>query len=120
MVRIVPASAGAINYRFRSSCGSRRRRVSVMIRMPRIVVMFQTVVITTLVACTPIVMGEPAGPSHADSSAQVYDAAMVIAWNERVLAIAEAEDHFLTVKGVRTAAMMHVAMHDALNSIHSK
>lgn len=42
---------------------------------------------------------------------------MVIAWNECVLAVAEAEDHFLTLKGVRTAAMMHVAMHDALNSI---
>lgn len=43
---------------------------------------------------------------------------VVAAWNERVLAIAEAEDHFLTLKGVRTAAMMHIAMHDAINSIH--
>ena len=42
---------------------------------------------------------------------------VVLAWNERVLAIAEAEDGFLTLKGVRTAAMMHIAMHDALNSI---
>jgi hypothetical protein len=42
---------------------------------------------------------------------------VVLAWNERILEIAEAEDDFLTLKGVRTAAMMHVAMHDALNSI---
>jgi PAP2 superfamily len=42
---------------------------------------------------------------------------VVLAWNERILAIAEAEDGFLTLKGVRTAAMMHVAMHDSLNAI---
>lgn len=36
-------------------------------------------------------------------------------WNEAILAIAEAEDGFLTLKGVRAAAMMHIAMHDALN-----
>ena len=36
-------------------------------------------------------------------------------WNRAVLEIAEAEDGFLTLKGVRTAAMMHLAMHDALN-----
>jgi membrane-associated phospholipid phosphatase len=45
---------------------------------------------------------------------------MAIAWNERVLTIAEAEDHFLTLKGVRTAAMMHAAMHDALNAVHRR
>ncbi|MGH8249678.1 MAG: vanadium-dependent haloperoxidase [Steroidobacteraceae bacterium] len=42
---------------------------------------------------------------------------VVLAWNQRVLAIAEAEDGFLTLKGVRAAAMMHIAMHDAVNSI---
>jgi membrane-associated phospholipid phosphatase len=34
-----------------------------------------------------------------------------------VLAVAEAEDRFLTLKGVRTAAMMHLAIHDAINAI---
>lgn len=48
------------------------------------------------------------GPARAD---------VLVAWNRRVLVIAEAEDKFLTLKGVRTAAMMHVAMHDALNAI---
>jgi membrane-associated phospholipid phosphatase len=42
---------------------------------------------------------------------------LVVQWNERLLATAEAEDGLLTLKGVRTAAMMHLAMHDALNAI---
>jgi membrane-associated phospholipid phosphatase len=45
------------------------------------------------------------------------DADVVVEWNERVLDIARAEDKFFTLKGVRTASMMHLAMHDALNSI---
>jgi hypothetical protein len=43
---------------------------------------------------------------------------MIVEWNARLLAVAEAEDGLLTLKGVRTAAMMHLAMHDALNAIH--
>ncbi len=42
---------------------------------------------------------------------------VVVAWNARIFAVAEDEDGFLTLKGVRTAAMMHLAMHDALNAI---
>ncbi|MDJ0917583.1 MAG: vanadium-dependent haloperoxidase [Woeseiaceae bacterium] len=45
------------------------------------------------------------------------DAALATDWNETVLEIAEAEDGFLTLKGLRTVTMMHIAMHDALNSI---
>jgi hypothetical protein len=44
-------------------------------------------------------------------------ASVVVEWNEHLLAAAEAEDAFLTLKGVRTVAMMHLAMHDALNAI---
>lgn len=51
------------------------------------------------------------------ASAESEDAAFVTAWNERILHVAEAEDRFLTLKGVRATAMAHVAMHDALNSI---
>ena len=43
--------------------------------------------------------------------------ALLVSWNARLLATAEAEDRFLTLKGVRTAAMMHLAVHDALNAI---
>jgi membrane-associated phospholipid phosphatase len=46
------------------------------------------------------------------------DAAVVVEWNQRLLTVAEAEDGFLTLKGVRTAALMHLAMHDALNAVH--
>lgn len=57
--------------------------------------------------------GEAAG--HSDSKPDV-----VLAWNQRVLEIAEAEDGLLTLKGVRTAAMMHIAMHDALNAVQRR
>ena len=46
--------------------------------------------------------------------------ALVAAWNQQVLAVAEAEDRFLTLKGLRTAAMMHLAVHDALNAIRPR
>lgn len=45
-------------------------------------------------------------------------ATVIVEWNGQLLAVAEAEDGFMTLKGVRTAAMMHLAMHDALNAIH--
>ena len=41
-------------------------------------------------------------------------------WNEAVLEIAEAEDGFLTLKGLRTVTIMHLAMHDALNAINGR
>jgi hypothetical protein len=41
----------------------------------------------------------------------------VIAWNEVAHDIAVAEDQFLTFKGQRALAMMHLAIHDAVNSI---
>jgi membrane-associated phospholipid phosphatase len=47
-------------------------------------------------------------------------ASIVTEWNKQVLEIAEAEDGFLTLKGVRTAAMMHIAMHDALAAIERR
>ncbi len=70
----------------------------------------------SLLAVTLLVLASLANATTA--VAPRCSADVVTAWNERVLAIAEAEDHFLTLKGVRTAAMMHIAMHDAINSIH--
>src|SRR5262245_53374267 len=46
-------------------------------------------------------------------------AGVIAAWNELAHDIAFAEDQFLTFKGQRALAMMHLAMHDALNSIVS-
>lgn len=45
------------------------------------------------------------------------DPALVVAWNRTVNEIAFAEDQFFTFKGVRAHAMMHVAIHDALNAV---
>src|SRR5262245_18711921 len=45
------------------------------------------------------------------------DPSLVVAWNEVVNEIAFAEDQFFTFKGVRAHAMMHIAIHDALNAI---
>ena len=45
---------------------------------------------------------------------------LLSAWNQRLLASAQAEDGFLTLKGVRTAAMLHLAVHDALNSVQAR
>lgn len=45
------------------------------------------------------------------------DGRVISAWNELAHDIAVAEDQFLTFKGQRALAMMHLAMHDALNSI---
>ena len=54
------------------------------------------------------------GSDHADARAS---GDVVVSWNERILGAAEEEDGFLTLKGVRTATMAHMAMHDALNAI---
>jgi hypothetical protein len=43
--------------------------------------------------------------------------AVLVSWNQQAHEIAFAEDQFLTFKGVRAFAMMHIAMHDALNAI---
>ncbi len=51
------------------------------------------------------------------ATALADNADVAVDWNDRVLQMAEAEDGFLTLKGLRTIAMMHLAMHDALNTI---
>ena len=42
---------------------------------------------------------------------------VIASWNAMAYEIAFAEDQFHTFKGQRALAMMHIAMHDALNSI---
>ena len=56
-------------------------------------------------------------PCGAHESRGAPGSGLLVAWNARLLATAEAEDRFLTLKGVRAAAMMHLAIHDALNAI---
>jgi membrane-associated phospholipid phosphatase len=61
-----------------------------------------------------------AGISTTTASESTQDAQLVVSWNETLLRTAEAEDGFLTLKGVRAATMMHIAMHDALESIQNR
>lgn len=49
-----------------------------------------------------------------------YNADISIQWNKKIIEVAIAEDNLLTLKGLRTLAMAHIAMHDALNSIVPK
>ncbi|MEZ5920413.1 MAG: vanadium-dependent haloperoxidase [Parvularculaceae bacterium] len=41
----------------------------------------------------------------------------VIEWNSALLQAAQDEDGFLTLKGVRAASIMHLAIHDAVNAV---
>ena len=46
-----------------------------------------------------------------------FDTTIANSWNKIIIDMAIAEDGLLTLKGVRTEAMMFIAMHDALNAI---
>ncbi len=74
-----------------------------------------------LVAMTGLTLGACIDlSSHATAEKDMEPAPpgeLAVEWNQALLEVAEAEDHFLTLKAVRTASMMHLAMHDALNSI---
>ncbi|HEX5161777.1 MAG TPA: vanadium-dependent haloperoxidase [Steroidobacteraceae bacterium] len=67
--------------------------------------------------CLALLLALPCG-AHGNGAATGSE--FLVAWNARLLAVAEAEDHLLTLKGVRTAAMMHLAVHDALNAIEPR
>jgi len=73
---------------------------------------------------TPAYAAPSAGSVQTASSAPVVEPApgadVLLAWNAKVLAAAEAEDRFLTLKGLRTAALVHLAAHDALNAIEPR
>ncbi len=47
-------------------------------------------------------------------------AALAVAWNALIMDTAVAEDGLLTLKGVRTAAMVHLAMHDVLSNLDGR
>lgn len=73
----------------------------------------KSLLIVLIVGCT---IGSCVQPSlH-----KVPTAELVIAWNERIMQTAVAEDGLLTLKGVRTVSMAHLAMHDALSSIYRR
>ena len=46
-----------------------------------------------------------------------FNPEIITSWNKKIMEMAVAEDGLLTLKGVRTEAIMHIAIHDALNAI---
>jgi len=78
-----------------------------------------------LAGCATSEVGSPGrGPSAAGRDRSIDTAPGLPAatrdlvdWNERLLAAAETEDAFLTLKGLRSATMLHLAIHDALSAI---
>jgi len=72
------------------------------------------IVVGVLTACGPPAAEQVAAAADASTDPA---ADLVADWNQRVLTLAQEEDGLLTLKGVRTASMMHVAIHDALNAI---
>jgi hypothetical protein len=75
-------------------------------------------IVLVMIGCLAAGPGAHAGPDREDrphGSGVLGNA--VIAWNQVAYDLGFAEDQFLTFKGVRAHAMMHVAVHDALNAI---
>ena len=69
----------------------------------------------------PVAAREAPPPPEAAALAHVKgvsgDGLLVASWSQRAYDVAFAEDQFFTFKGHRAFAMMHIAMHDALNGI---
>ncbi|MGH8495431.1 MAG: vanadium-dependent haloperoxidase [Gammaproteobacteria bacterium] len=77
-----------------------------------------------LVGCSSAENAEPRESGHtlqasgdAEAGSDQVDADPAIEWNREIIKLAKAEDGLLTLKGVRTAVMAHLAMHDALNAV---
>jgi hypothetical protein len=68
--------------------------------------------IAAILVISPIACLPAPAVSHSLSSSE-----LLVEWNETLLGIAEADDGFLTLKGLRTATMAHIAIYDALVSI---
>jgi hypothetical protein len=69
-----------------------------------------------IAACVLSTAAEPE-QGFAPRAAAISDPRLATAWNQTVYEIAFAEDEFFTFKGHRAHAMMHLAIHDALNAV---
>jgi len=67
-----------------------------------------------IVLVIPIIMQSC---QYKTTKAEKYEPEILLTWNEMIMEMAIAEDGLLTLKGVRTEAMMHTAIHDVLNNI---
>lgn len=64
--------------------------------------------------------GEKASAMTPDFFEVGHDSELAVAWNELAYEVVYAEDQFLTFKGQRAMSMMHLAIHDALNTIEQR
>jgi hypothetical protein len=65
-------------------------------------------------------IGVPITLALSAASQREPDGSTVISWNETAYEIALAADSFRTFKGHRALAMMHIAMHDAVNGVRPR
>lgn len=76
------------------------------------------VLYSLFVCCAPVTLAKH---DHEDSRASGNaSGAVIVAWNQLAYEVAFAEDQFRTFKGQRAIAMVHLAQHDALNSIAAR
>lgn len=72
---------------------------------------------TTDSTTAPEAVDEPPAEGHEAPDPGDQDAGVVVEWNELVMATAVEIDEFRGPLGHRTMALMHLAVHDALNAI---
>jgi hypothetical protein len=77
--------------------------------------MFTVVLVATILFSRPDAAAVE--PSRATPHQPMERGDVILAWNELAHDIAVAEDQFLTFKGQRALALMHLAMHDAINTV---
>ena len=80
-------------------------------------VLFRTTPVVTLQRSTTNARAIDAALVQHGVAPGAMQAEVVTSWNALAHDLAFAEDQFLTFKGQRAMAMMHLAMHDALNAI---
>ena len=67
-----------------------------------------------------LALGTGGGCATASEVMEESPADLMVEWNETILDLAEREDGFMTLKGVRAAAMLHLAAHDSLAGISGR
>lgn len=76
-------------------------------------------IITLFVASLAIILAAFISSSQ-ETKEELIEPKLAVEWNKLGYKIAYAEDQFLTFKGQRALSLMHLAVHDALNSVEPR
>jgi hypothetical protein len=76
--------------------------------------------LVVVASCFMSVLMAPPALAAGEPEARTVNGRLAVAWSQVAYDIAFAEDQFRTFKGQCAIAMMHIAMHDALNTIKRK